>query len=336
MKNGERNGLGRVEIEDLRHFGYFKNDEIEGLGEQELGDGSKVSGWFVEGILDGFGVSMVKLPDGGHRIERGYYLDGLKDGWIRETSSGAQKPKPFESEHKNKKLNKTGYRDLEKEVWLRHGKVNTEHSWTFSGEYSHGYRHGLGILRKDQGRTEIRGNWISGNLDGFCIKRVKGKGSRFRYLYQGDLIGNDKDGNMHGIGRFQDKGADQNSSALYIGVFENGQRNGFGQYKDKDTLYVGGWNFDQKNGVGFQKYHDESSYFGYWLNNTRDGLGLWLANDGKEVRGEWKNDKLHGRVYIRVRDSDQSMFVMYRNGKMLEHLQYGRDEFLQEFDILNS
>jgi len=61
---------------------------------------------------------------------------------------------------------------------------------------------------------------------------------------------------------------------------------------------------EKKNGVGFQKYFDTSSYFGYWLNNMRDGLGLWLAADGKEVRGEWKNDQLHGRVYIRLRDSN--------------------------------
>jgi hypothetical protein len=33
LKDGMRNGLGKIEIEDLRHFGYFEKDEIEGLGE---------------------------------------------------------------------------------------------------------------------------------------------------------------------------------------------------------------------------------------------------------------------------------------------------------------
>lgn len=88
LKDGMRNGLGLVEIDDLRHFGYFSKDEIEGLGEQEMADGGKVAGWFVEGVLDGFGVSVLKMGEGGHRIERGYYTEGLKEGWVRETSSG--------------------------------------------------------------------------------------------------------------------------------------------------------------------------------------------------------------------------------------------------------
>jgi hypothetical protein len=141
---------------------------------------------------------------------------------------------------------------------------------------------------------------------------------------------------MNGIGRFLDKQLDNGSSASYVGMFERGQRHGFGQYKDKETLYVGGWHKDKKLGIGFQKYHDNSSYFGYWLNGMRDGLGLWLSADGKEVRGEWKNDQLHGRVYIRVRKPDQSMYVIYKHGKLVEYIQVGKQEFLKEFDILNS
>lgn len=85
FKNGMRHGLGLAQIEDLRHFGYFELDEIEGLGEQETAEGSKVTGWFVRGLLDGFGVVILKLDDGSQLIERGYYQEGLKEGWIRET-----------------------------------------------------------------------------------------------------------------------------------------------------------------------------------------------------------------------------------------------------------
>ena len=280
----------------------------------------------MRGLLDGFGVVILKLDDGSQLIERGFYQEGLKEGWIRETSTSPAKLEGLKGQTSVKiqlvkpQTDSYNLRDLESEVKQRHDQKSIDTSWSFSGEYSAGYRHGIGILKRDQGRTEIRGNWIDGNIDGFSVKRVKDQGNNFRYIYEGDLVGDSQDGNMHGIGRFEDKGLDNTSGAVYIGVFENGQRNGFGQYKDKNTLYVGGWNMEKKNGVGFQKYFDTSSYFGYWLNNMRDGLGLWLAADGKEVRGEWKNDQLHGRVYIRLRDSNQSMFVMYKQGKLVEHL----------------
>jgi hypothetical protein len=54
-----------------------------------MADGGKVAGWFVEGVLDGFGVSVLKTPEGGNIIERGYYQEGLKEGWVRETSAGS-------------------------------------------------------------------------------------------------------------------------------------------------------------------------------------------------------------------------------------------------------
>lgn len=194
----------------------------------------------------------------------------MKEGWIRETCTSADKidKKTNQGSAKIKEVRSgTGsfeIRDLENEVKIRHDQKNIDTSWSYSGEYQGGLRHGIGILKRDQGRAEIRGNWIDGNIDGFCTKRVKDKGAYFRYIYEGDLVGDSEDGNMHGIGRFEDKGADNSSGAVYIGVFENGQRNGFGQYKDKNTLYVGGWNMEKKNGVGFQKYFDSSSYFGYW------------------------------------------------------------------------
>ena len=286
-------------------------------------------------------MCVLRTLSGGNLIEKGYYSQGLKEGWVREIYTEDSKEGNNLIAQNSEELVRIGktlsqVRDLEKEVWLRHDSGTVEEGWTFSGEFKNGCKHGLGILRKNRGKIEIKGNWINDNIDGFCCKKVKVKTQNFRYLYSGDLIGDDLDGNMHGIGRFEDRGSDNLSCAVYLGSFEQGQRNGFGQYRDKDTLYVGGWNHDKKNGLGYQKYSDKSSYFGYWVDNMRQGLGMWLSADGKEVRGEWSDDLLNGRVYIRIKGSDQRVFVMYKNGRQMEHIQYGRNEFLAEFEVLDS
>ena len=103
-----------MQIEDLRHFGYFELDEIEGLGEQETAEGSKVSGWFVRGLLDGFGV------------------EGLKEGWIRETCTSAEKMEQLRPQGPAKiqevKSGTGSYeiRDLESEVKQRHDQRNID------------------------------------------------------------------------------------------------------------------------------------------------------------------------------------------------------------------
>lgn len=94
----------------------------------------------------------------------------------------------------------------------------------------------------------------------------------------------------------------------YEGNWKNGQRNGYGVYREKDYRYEGNWKNNNYNGYGRQFWPTEkrstwsSQFEGNFVDGQRHGVGTWYFNDhiyrknnfnkGKEGRlieeGTWR------------------------------------------------
>lgn len=91
-------------------------------------------------------------------------------------------------------------------------------------------------------------------------------------VYEGEYSGDMKNGYYkNGKGtEYQSDG----KSALYVGFFENGVRNGYGtEYKNSCALYIGEWKDGKRNGVG-KEYNEREE----------------VVKDGKWIEGRWEKD----------------------------------------------
>lgn len=86
--------------------------------------------------------------------------------------------------------------------------------------------------------------------------------------------------------------------SMYIGDWKDGNRNGIGKYISKDgrSVYEGEWKDDKRNGKGTQTYEDGTKYEGEWREDLYNGLGTRTSTDGHYIEGEWKNGKLNGKA----------------------------------------
>lgn len=66
-------------------------------------------------------------------------------------------------------------------------------------------------------------------------------------------------------------------------------RQGFGRLESDSFIYVGAWQNDQRNGLGYQTNKEGGSYFGYWKDDLRSGLGIEIGG-AYEYKGEWEDD----------------------------------------------
>lgn len=100
-----------------------------------------------------------------------------------------------------------------------------------------------------------------------CMKRAKYLLLFFVSIVPALLTGQCISGNCHtGSGVFV-----YSSGARYIGVFDNGER----------------------EGLGICYYSDGSSYFGYWKNDRRHGEGILTEANGRKQKAEWRRGSLH-------------------------------------------
>lgn len=73
--------------------------------------------------------------------------------------------------------------------------------------------------------------------------------------------------------------------SIYIGEFENGERNGYGTeyYIEYNSIYVGQFKDNQWNGYGNYFQRDEK-YIGYFKNDNYHGLGIRIDKDTKDKK----------------------------------------------------
>lgn len=76
------------------------------------------------------------------------------------------------------------------------------------------------------------------------------------------------------------------SGARYVGNFDNGVINGFGNFVVGNNIYIGNFKAGKRSGYGFETYHDVS-YSGNYLLDKRDGSGALYRNNVKIQEGYW-------------------------------------------------
>lgn len=95
------------------------------------------------------------------------------------------------------------------------------------------------------------------------------------------------------------------NQGTYFGDIINFERNGFGimyypeEYECK--LYVGIWENNQRHGYGDMVYRDGRIFSGTWKNDKMQGFGKLFYNN-LECAGTWKNNILNGYGYYILKD----------------------------------
>lgn len=103
----------------------------------------------------------------------------------------------------------------------------------------------------------------------------------------------------HGYGQFFSE-----TGHIYIGLFKNDKRKGFGVSTEDQTRYWGFWKGDKKHGYGVELQEDGTYYEGDFLNGERKGRGKVCAPSGSIVIGDWTGMKVSSAVYHKGKFDD--------------------------------
>ena len=244
MKNGKKEGVGEILREDGTLFMrmMFVNDECEGevirkneygsiVLKGRMGKGKKVGMW-------------IEYDDYGNEIWRGFYRNGVKDLSLKEHEgmSGLWR----EVNENGELLSVSEYNE---DGLLKNGKCF---------EYEGG-RMVRGCEYKNGVMIRVLREW-----KGECMIEYDVNGMRvYEGRFEGDM--------MKGFAR-EGKGKEYGTdgkSALYVGGWKNGKREGYGsEFKGRNPVYIGEW----KNGM-------------------RHGTGKELNENGEVIRsGRWNKD----------------------------------------------
>ena len=70
------------------------------------------------------------------------------------------------------------------------------------------------------------------------------------------------------------------------------EKNGFGIYLTNDTIYIGNYENDRKNGFGiFFWRKKKEAYVGFFKDGNQYGFGKYIFNNQKSKYGIWNNDR---------------------------------------------
>lgn len=122
-------------------------------------------------------------------------------------------------------------------IRMGYGKMTWEDGTYYDGEWKYGKAEGKGFLSYNNG------NYVKGE---FKYNKLNGHGESFNadvnYRYTGQWINDLQYG--QGIESWGQDGSE------YIGLFENGNKEGFGKYTWGDTSYfIGEWKDNKINGL---------------------------------------------------------------------------------------
>ena len=91
-------------------------------------------------------------------------------------------------------------------------------------------------------------------------------------------------------------------SIVYKGYFELNQFCDYGIYYNEDinNTYEGEWNYNQKNGIGIDKYLTNSEYKGEFQKGNKEGIGsLFWSNGDKSEEHSFRTNEYHSASYSR-------------------------------------
>ena len=195
----------------------------------------------------------------------------------------------------------------------------------YSGEWKNGIRSGFGTIQFASGET-YTGNWREDRMDGQGVLRDK----------EGNIcfFGNWMNGRVHGEGivysqnqpKYESTFKDGNEviqrplplfipeigqaflvrcyveehvlpdGSIYIGEWQGNCANGLGFIKFPDGKYaIGNWQDGELEGKGFAWFPNKSSYYGEWKKGLKNGPGVLRIASGVSYSGEWRDGKMHGK-----------------------------------------
>lgn len=153
---------------------------------------------------------------------------------------------------------------------------------TYSGEWLHGLRDGIGRQQWTDGTVYV-GEWAQG--------RANGKG-QLVHIDGDTYIGFWADGRAHGLGVYEF----HHGAAIYCGEFRLDLREGLGQERwQEGSVYRGEFKKAMKSGYGINTWpNDSASYSGHWSNNELQGPGVFEADGRIVYQGEWEKSAPNG------------------------------------------
>ena len=104
---------------------------------------------------------------------------------------------------------------------------------------------------------------------------------------------------------------------LYIGglsIFDFQSREGFGlnKYlnKDDESFYIGQWEANEKNGIGFLKIDENHLYFGKFKENQINGEGLFFNKEnGNYFFGLFNKGEIMKGLYINLKKAKMHIAI---------------------------
>jgi len=96
------------------------------------------------------------------------------------------------------------------------------------------------------------------------------------------------------------------NGVVYVGHVNNKTRHGYGSLVSPygDTLYVGQYEMNQRNGYGKYFFKNKNVYEGGWVNGAMHGTGKMTYANGDMYEGEWKEDTKHGKGKFSYKNGD--------------------------------
>ena len=270
LYNQKKNGMGILIYKNGRIFeGFWMNDLKHGNGFEFYNNGNTYMGEYSEGKPHGQGIFKWKSGE----IYEGQFNKGLKSG---------------------------------------EGKWFGIRNEMYSGHWENNKPHGYGIMVFSN-KDVYKGEWKEGLKCGFGVTNFA-KGSIHNGYYY--------DWKPNGYGKYiQEKGE------TYEGKFMFGKMNGFGKWmqsKEKESnLYIGIFNDNKKDGFGFFRWRNGNSYMGQFVDNEREGIGEMVWNDGSRYIGEWKRGERFG--YGKMFCSDGT----HNEGEFCEDIFIGSMNYLE-------
>lgn len=144
-----------------------------------------------------------------------------------------------------------------------HGKGQLmSYFFKYNGNFEDDKFHGRGCIKSG---IELFDGWFDRD------KKVMGK----RVYTDGVFIGDFHDDETRKCGKYKFDNGD-----VYIGSFENGLFDGFGEYTWSSGKYSGYWRQNQRNGLGIVKAGDMSCVT-LFRKSAKDGAGVVWATNGK-------------------------------------------------------
>ena len=291
----------------LNNFSFRKNQTLD-INNIIISEGSefdKNNENNTENSIRSYDINKIK------KIQRKFRLYYIRNKFIKEVKPSIERKT---TDFINKFYNSMGWHNIEEDDfsedgWKKYypeddrfflylkGEVfsnqirinniyNPEKLEIYEGEMNlENLRHGFGVLTTPY--YVLKGSWRKGKFTGWGRK----------YLRNGDILeGKFVNGELNGKGTFKNK------DSFYVGDFLNDERNGKGELTTEKYHYKGDFKNDKFNGFGVIKFLIEGhTYEGNFENNEITGKGIYKWKNGDIYEGDMKKGKMDGRgkyVYI--------------------------------------